>query len=1011
MARFLARALKLTGTAPDAFTDDETSPHEPNINLVAKAGIATGCAAAKYCPAALVSREQMASFLARALKLTGAAPDAFTDDETEHPRAQHQPRRQGRCRHRLWDRKYCPTANVTRGQMAAFLHRAFAKYPQPIVVPASIPGPSATPADAAPYPSESPSATPSPSTSAIPSLSPEPSEAPSPPPPAPEPAAVPGVVMRAPRPRPARRLAALAAAAALLALGLGPAAVAASISSANVVAPERPAAPAHAADASRPSLTGAVTGPDGSPLGGISVSALESTYGTPWASGSTAADGGFSLEVYEDTSYVVAFADSSGTYAAGFYSSSAPGHYAADWSGATAVAVGSSDVSGISVTLPLSVHIRGVVTGPDGSPLGGIDARACRVGSSFCWDTTTAADGGYAADVPPGGSYTVGFTDPGQTCKPGYYSSTAPGSCTPDQGQATQVAVGSADVAEIDVALPPAPRVEGRVTDASGAPIAGVGVHVCGLDIYCNALLATTAADGSYTGAVPGGVEVYLLLDGDSYAWGFYDSSAPGHYTRDQSAATRLAVADGDSVRADVMLPPAPRIEGRVIDAFGVPLAGIQVQALGNGFAGDICTVDLWACDMENATTGADGTYSVEVQPVSWLNPYSVTFHDPAGGYADASRSVTVGLADVTVDVTLAPYGAASPTSPTAVIATAGNGSAVVSWAAPASDGGSPITKYTATSSPGGKHCTWTSGPLSCTVSGLTNGTGYTFTVTATNAVGTGPTSAASAAPTVYPPFADISSSQFKIDILWLYASGITSGCSPTLFCPDDSVTRGQMAAFLDRALHLPPTTKDYFTDHESSMFEASINRLAAARITTGCTATTFCPTATVKRDQMASFLARAFALPATATDFFTDDAGSIHEVNINRLAASGITTGCSATKYCPSAEVTRGQMAAFLHRALVKYPVAAAPAAPLLVPAPSPTPEPTATPSAEPSASATAEPTPTPEPSAPAGPEPTATASSEPSTDPTIPPTVEPTASTELPEAPGPEPSPSHSR
>ena len=125
------------------------------------------------------------------------------------------------------------------------------------------------------------------------------------------------------------------------------------------------------------------------------------------------------------------------------------------------------------------------------------------------------------------------------------------------------------------------------------------------------------------------------------------------------------------------------------------------------------------------------------------------------------------------------------------------------------------------------------------------------------------------------------------------------------------------MAAFLDRALSLPPTTKDFFTDDESSMFEASINRLAAARITTGCTATTFCPTATVKRDQMASFLARAFALPATATDFFTDDAGSIHEVNINRLAASGITTGCTATKYCPSAEVTRGQMAAFLHRAL----------------------------------------------------------------------------------------------
>ena len=82
MASFLARALGLVGAAPDAFTDDEQSIHEPNINLVAQAGITLGCTATTYCPKRLVPREQMASFLARALGLVGDAPDAFTDDES-----------------------------------------------------------------------------------------------------------------------------------------------------------------------------------------------------------------------------------------------------------------------------------------------------------------------------------------------------------------------------------------------------------------------------------------------------------------------------------------------------------------------------------------------------------------------------------------------------------------------------------------------------------------------------------------------------------------------------------------------------------------------------------------------------------------------------------------------------------------------------------------------------------------------------------------------------------------
>ena len=82
------------------------------------------------------------------------------------------------------------------------------------------------------------------------------------------------------------------------------------------------------------------------------------------------------------------------------------------------------------------------------------------------------------------------------------------------------------------------------------------------------------------------------------------------------------------------------------------------------------------------------------------------------------------------------------PDAPTGVTATAGNAQAAVSFTAPASDGGSPITSYTVTSSPGGITAGGSSSPI--TVTGLTNGAAYTFTVTATNAVGTGPASSPS---------------------------------------------------------------------------------------------------------------------------------------------------------------------------------------------------------------------------------------------------------------------------
>ena len=97
---------------------------------------------------------------------------------------------------------------------------------------------------------------------------------------------------------------------------------------------------------------------------------------------------------------------------------------------------------------------------------------------------------------------------------------------------------------------------------------------------------------------------------------------------------------------------------------------------------------------------------------------------------------------------------------------------------------------------------------------------------------------------------------------------GITGGCGSTTDCPDATVTRGQMAVFLLRAKHgagfnPPPATGTNFTDVPASHpFAKWIEQLALEGITGGCGSTTYCPDATVTRGQMAVFLVRAFNLP-----------------------------------------------------------------------------------------------------------------------------------------------------
>jgi hypothetical protein len=147
--------------------------------------------------------------------------------------------------------------------------------------------------------------------------------------------------------------------------------------------------------------------------------------------------------------------------------------------------------------------------------------------------------------------------------------------------------------------------------------------------------------------------------------------------------------------------------------------------------------------------------------------------------------------------------------------------------------------------------------------------------------------------------------------------AGITAGCGGTRYCPLTSVTRGEMATFLARALNLSNVAGGPFTDIGGNIHAGAINAIYQAGITAGCGGGRYCPNNPISRAEMATFLARAFSLPPSSSHPFTDIAGSPHAADIAAIYRAHITAGCAPTRYCPSNPVLRDQMATFLTVAL----------------------------------------------------------------------------------------------
>jgi hypothetical protein len=155
----------------------------------------------------------------------------------------------------------------------------------------------------------------------------------------------------------------------------------------------------------------------------------------------------------------------------------------------------------------------------------------------------------------------------------------------------------------------------------------------------------------------------------------------------------------------------------------------------------------------------------------------------------------------------------------------------------------------------------------------------------------------------------------------------VTSGTGRGTYEPGRSVRRDQMASFLARMLQrsgvtLPSAPPDAFPDDDGSVHEAAIDAMAAMGVIGGQTDGTYAPSGAVTRGQMATFLARAMPLatgvPLTdTTDYFPDDSGHVHELSINQVTEALVAGGTADGQYQPQARVRRDQMASFLARVL----------------------------------------------------------------------------------------------
>lgn len=278
---------------------------------------------------------------------------------------------------------------------------------------------------------------------------------------------------------------------------------------------------------------------------------------------------------------------------------------------------------------------------------------------------------------------------------------------------------------------------------AIAALVAVILLPILGLVIPAQAAIVTVysmTADGPWKSA-SGGVEL---------AQSFTTGSTPGNLTKVDFRFRNANEGNSSSTAGTYNLALFSESSGNPGSQLAPIATNVSMNAWSDGFPSFTMSHPLTASTTYFIVAWGTGTfgwkYNTTTAPTTSVSPAPTFVQRQFDGSSWSPLSLP-GNFSLVIEIDEQP---AVPGAPTSVTGSAGDGQVSLTWSAPSSNGGSPITSYTATASPGGATCSVAT--TSCVVTGLTNGTSYTFTVKATNAVGDSVASSASAAVTPLAP-------------------------------------------------------------------------------------------------------------------------------------------------------------------------------------------------------------------------------------------------------------------